>query len=310
MATVGQMVRNRIRAISSPPDVESEPQTQPEDEQATIPESVGAYFDGTCPAAYDRTRDQSFSFNEEVIIDSALDDEIATVTIRTPVDEITFEVRIEGYTSRFGTLDVEAMTLNAYSLDLYHAKPDSDNYFVRKMFYYGDVEGLGGENEWDDASEPYTPIWTSDQRGATVTTTVENTRLTVYDWRQQMMTHNKPTPSENEIVFQYESSLESGGNRQAIEMVLDSTMELVTGQKITLDFVAVEPPRLAGYGQDDNGAWWRVSVPISSAVHPDDIGFTKVEKPLPSQFEALVWTRDNTASWSVYQHPKNRKQYI
>lgn len=265
--------------------------------------------DSDVPPAYNRQRDQSFTFDETVTIETEENADFATITVETFHQTISFEVRITNYTTRFGTLDVSHMTIGAYSLDLYHSKPETDTYFVRKLFYYGDVDGIDGERTRDDASTPYSPVWSRDDMGSRVVVTNDSTHLRVYDWRQNMLTHGKPTPESGEIVLQYQSSLEAGGNRKEIEMVLQSEFTTVTGDHITLDLLTITDAGYVGYGSNQNGDWWRVTIPISSERVTDKVSIEPTTKPHTRTLETLVWTRHNADSWAICQD-QTTTQYI
>lgn len=303
MTTIGKRVRKRVFGAEDTHDSESQSTTQP------LPDSVGSFFDAPIPPAYNRERDQSFTFEEQVTITSESDAEFATVTIETIREAISFPVRITEYTTRFGTLDVEFITVGGYSVNLYHPKPESDTYFVRKLFYYGDTAGVDSEGTWEDASEPHNPIWSREDMGSCVETTNDSTHLTVYDWRQNMMTHGKPTPQMGEIVLQYKSSLEAGGNRQAIELVLQSEITTVTGVELLLEVLTVGDAEFIGYGRDTSDNWWRVTVPISSSDVTDRVTVERTENPRIHDLQSIVWTRYNRDSWAICQ-PQRTKSYI
>lgn len=301
MKTLGNRVRKRVFGSEDSSEEKTVAPVKP------LPDGVGAFFNSPIPPAYNRQRDQSFTFEEQVTITSSSDDEFVTVTIETIRDSISFSVRIENYTSRFGTLDVEYITVGAYSVNLYHPKPDSDKYFVRKLFYYGDTGGIDGENTWEDASEPHNPVWSCEDDKSCVETTNSSTHVTVYDWRQNMMTHGKPTPDTGEIVLQYKSSLEAGGNRSDIEMVLQSEITTVTGIELLLEVLTIDDASFVGYGRDENDDWWRVTVPISPSDVTDSVTLEQTENPRIHTLQSIIWTRYDADSWAICQSQRPHK---
>lgn len=266
---------------------------------------------GPVKPAYDMTRERSFSFPETITILSE-DGEQADVRVETPTADVAFTVRLSGYTSRFGELDVEYITVGGYAINLYHTRPDSDEYFVRRLYYYEDEDGIGGEQHSDSRDEPHSPDWSRDNIGEAVVVTDTDAHLRVYDWRENMLTHDKPTPAEGEVVFRYQDSPNAGGNRQRTNIVLTvSDLQFASGERVDVDFIEFDSDAgdfvlYAGSGDE----WLVGRVSASSPPSAGNITWeTEHEYHRPSQMENLVWVRDPAHTWMI-PSLHNQKKFI
>lgn len=276
-----------------------------------VAESLLWLEDGAIKPAYDMTREQSFSFPETVTIYSESGDE-GRVQIETPTVDMEFTVRLSGYTSRFGELDVTYITVGGFALDLYHALPNSEGYFVRRLYYYDDESGIGGEQHSDNRDAPHNPDWSRNDIGKSVTITNTDAHLRVYDWRENMLTHDKPTPDEGEVVFRYQDSPNSGGNRDRTNIVLTvSDLQFASGDSIDVEFIefdsdAGELVLYAGCGSE----WVVGRVSASKQPSVGEIEWTtESEYHRPSQLDSLVWVRDPADTWHI-PSLRNQKTYI
>lgn len=267
-----------------------------------MPDSVSQFFSSESPPqAYSFKREAKFSLPETVTIETTTDSSHATITVDTPKSTESFEVRIEGYTSRFGELDVEFISVGGYAVNLYHPK-ENGQYFVRRLYYY-DGEGVSSEQHREDTSEPMNYDWNRKKHLGESVTASQDAHLRVYDWRQNMATHNKPHPYDGEVVLRFQDSLNSGGGNKRIDQVLtvndiqSPVSSAVDVQFICLDvecgeYVLYAPQRLTG--------WCVLRVPIGESVDSSSVSWEHTERQQhPSEKDRLVWVRDPEHTWFV-----------
>lgn len=256
----------------------------------------------TVKPAYDLTRDNTIKFTETITINSDTDSDFATVTIETISDTISFEVRVTGYTSRFNELDVEYITGGGYAINLYH--PKEDGYFVRRLYYYGDEDGIGNEQQQERSVEPSNIVWDrKEDMGEPVTKEFTSTYITVYDWRENMLTSGKPTPNDGEVVVRFEDSLRAGGGRKKVDNVFNVTnVQGLIDDIDTVEFISIDVQNgsYVLHSTRDSAEPCLVSVPLNETA---SLGNCKMEpvKSLDSPFNVsnVIWTRDPEKTWSI-----------
>lgn len=254
--------------------------------------------------AYDLTRDNKVKFEETLTIDAEDEGDFATITVETIADSITFDVRIAGYTSRFGDVDVEYITGGGYAINLYHPKPDEDEYFVRRLYYYGDENGIGGEQHRDNSSEPMNTVWERDSDfGTTVEKQFSSTYLTIYDWRENMLTSGKPNPKDGEVVVRYKDSLRAGGGREEVDNVFNAIeANGVIDGTYTVQFISVDAHTgsyvLHSEREDEQNCLIYVPLDeISSFGNCDLKEIDELENPF--DVSNVIWTRDPEQTWAI-----------
>jgi hypothetical protein len=266
-------------------------------------ENVDDDQDEMTTPAYDLSRDNTVRFSDSVTIDTEDESEFATITVETLADSITFDVRIAGYTSRFGELDVDYISVGGYALNLYHSRPDIEEYFVRRLYYYGDEDGIGGEQQRESSSEPNNYVWnrTADF-GSTTQSEFNSTHITVYDWRENMFTSKKPTPDDGEVVVQYKDSLRAGGNRNEVNNVFNATdAQGVVGNRYTVHFISVDPNTGSYVLHSTAGEnSCQISTPLNTTSSLSNCEIEEVEE-LDSPFNVsnVIWTRDPEQTWAI-----------
>lgn len=265
-------------------------------------ESVEEPDEKTKPA-YDFSRDNTVRFSDSVTIDTEDEGEFATITVETIADSITFDVRIAGYTSRFGELDVDYISVGGYALNLYHSRPDIEEYFVRRLYYYGDENGIGGEQHRESSSEPNNYVWERESDfGSTIQSEFNSTHITVYDWRENMFTSKKPTPDDGEVVVQYKDSLRSGGNRNAINNVFNATeAQGVVGDRYTVHFISVDPNTGSYVLHSTAGEKsCHISTPLDANSSLSNCEIEEVDElDSPLNSSDVIWTRDPEQTWAI-----------
>lgn len=257
----------------------------------------------TTEPAYDLTRDNKVRFDETLTINTEDESDFATITVETLSGSVTFEVRIAGYTSRFGELDVEYISGGGYAINLYHPRPDEDSYFVRRLYYYEDEGGIGGEQHQDSASEPMNTVWEREEDfGTTVETQFESTYLTVYDWRENMLTSGKPTPSEGEVVVRYNDSLRAGGGRKEVDNVFNATeAKGVVGDTYTVQFISVDAHTGSYVFHSEAGdKSCLIYSPLNEVSSLGNCDMKEVDE-LANPFDVsnVLWTREPEQTWAI-----------
>lgn len=271
----------------------------------TLAGAITQVFDNPPHPAYDMTREINFSFDETATITHSEGDNFVEVQIETPTTTIEFEARIDGYTALFGEVDAEYISVGSYALNVYYPRPEEDmDYFVRRLYYYEDEDGIGGEQHREDSSAPHNPVWKrSEHLGSTVSVEQTESHLRVYDWREQMLTHDKPTPKDGEVVLRYQDSPNSGGNRSRDDIVLSvNQIRTPVSEAFDIDYISVdtETGELELYGQQAADDWYVATVPIAEDTELADVSWDRrTEYIRPSQIENLVWVRNPAATWVV-----------
>lgn len=291
-----------LSRFTSNEETDSEPEPQIEPEETT--EEVEEEEEESIEPAYDLSRDNDVKFDETITIDTEDEGDSATITVETIADSITFEVRIAGFTSRFGELDVKYITGGGYAINLYHSLPDSDEYFVRRLYYYADEDGVGGEQQRDSMSEPMNILWErSSDFGETIQEKFESTYLTVYDWRENMLTHNKPTPQDGEVVVQYKDSLRAGGGRKDVDNVFNATnANGVVGNTHTVQFISVDPNSgsYVLHSEAEDGTTYLIYAPLDKQATLGDCEIEEVSELLnPFDVSNVIWTREPEDTWAI-----------
>lgn len=253
----------------------------------------------TIPPRYDITRERTFYMKEYTTITHETGEDFVTIEVDTPATTIDFKARINGYTSRFGELDVQYISVSGHSVSLHHEK-DNGNWYVRNLFYYGDVEGVGGESTFEDQSSgPCNPVWSREENlGETITVQETKSLLEVYDWREQMLTHNQPTPHESEIVIRYKDSTSSGGGRSGVYSVVNGDMVPIVGT-VSTQFIAVdvEDAKIDMYAKSEDGPQL-IRLPLGIEVENGDAEWQEIEEiPRVSQVDNVIWVRDPDKTW-------------
>lgn len=251
--------------------------------------------------AYDMTRDQRFRFEETATIDTESESDFATITIDTLADTLTFDVRINGFTSRHGTLDAEYITVGGYAVMLYHPIPDSDEFFTRRLYYYADEGGVGGEQHRESDIMPTSPEWSREEDyGSIKEVEGSDSHLEVYDWRENMLTTGKPTPSNGQVVLRYQDSLRSGGSRNQVDNVIDvDPLTAFVGPTLEIEYISIEDGEYALYGVGCD-ARYKVTVPMNKEAVPGDTEWLELDT-LPSieTVDQVIWAKEPEDTWEV-----------
>ena len=277
------------------------------------------------PAKYDREHEIQFNFTEQVSIRTTEDDDFATFTIDTIFDDVDLSIRINNYTTRFGTLDATFITVSGLAIVVYYEREDSDQYFARRVFF--SEGGVSSERIIDSINEPYEPDWTRDDIGEEIITGLSKSHIEVYDWHQNMITSNIPTPQEGEVVVMYTDSTQGTSRQEHSSLKLQTDdlpyrvtetlhtqpvaedisitpSDYTTHQEITVNFIRFDTDtlnlHLFGLSED---YCWEGRIPITtttSQVCQEDIDWECVDSlPRPSDIDDLVWVRDAAHTWSV-----------
>lgn len=255
--------------------------------------------------AYDLSNYNKVRFNEVITIDTEDETNFATITIETIANDITFDVRIAGYTSRFGELDVEYISGGGYAINLYHPLPDSDEYFVRRLYYYANENGVGSEQHRENMSKPTETVWSrSSDFGSSIQTEFQSTYLTVYDWRQNMLTHNKPTPKDEEVIIRYEDSLRAGGNgRGKIDNRFNvSDLLSIVGDSYTVQFISIDMDTSSYilHSKTEGGETYHIYAPIDKKLTIEDCEIFEAPKDSdPFEISDVIWTREPEDTWAI-----------
>lgn len=296
MSGIASSLWRKFTPTTNEPTNEPAPETELDETTEDISEE-----EDTVEPAYDLTRDQRFNFEETATINTEEESDFATITITTPADSIKFDVRINGYTSLHGELDVEYISIGGYAVMLYHPIPESDKYFARRLYYYGDENGIGSEQHREDTSEPTEIDWSREDYGSLVTTENSSTYISVYDWRENMITTGKPTPNEGQVVLRYKDSFRTGGNRSEVDTVIDVD-PLDSGFAPTLDieYIAVEGGSYALYGVGISEQY-KILVPMDEkTILPDDTQWVELEElPDIENVDDVIWAKNPEDTWYV-----------
>lgn len=282
----------------------SNEETQTTQEAETVEDKEDEDEEEELEPAYNLSRDNKVRFDEVITIDTEEKSEFATITIETIAESITFDVRISGYTSRFGDLDVEYISGGGYAVNLYHKRQDEEGHFVRRLYYYADENGVGSEQHRDNSSEPMNFVWERESDfGSVVEETFQSTYLTVYDWRESMITTGKPTPDEGEVVVRYKDSLRSGGGRKEVDNVFNAVdANGVIGDTYSVQFVSVDvhTGSYVLHSETDEGESHLIYVPLNKQASLDNCSLKEVED-LDSPFDVnnVIWTRDPEETWAI-----------
>lgn len=272
--------------------------------QNSTPDEVEPYptLDKT-PPAYDLSREQKHKFSETISIDSSGESDYVNITVDTPRKEINFDIRIIGHTSRFGTVDAKYITVGGFSVDVYYPTPDNeDKFMVRKLFYYDEDEGVGGEHQHTTERPPSDPDWIKGKDAQVVNLNKNSVYIEVYDWRENMITSGKPHPSKGQVVFRYQDSLNSGGNRKKIDTVLSTSSVTMLSHVYDLEFVAFDTDsgEYVTYATEKNGQIFEVRIPIKYNLREGDMEFNLVDsQPRISQVDNVIWVKDPKDTWMV-----------
>lgn len=259
------------------------------------------FFEESIPPAYSFKYERNYSFPEEITITTQDGDAYATITVTTPKTELEFDARISEYTSRFGELDVEMISVGGFAINLYHPKPEGE-YFVRRLYYYEDDEGIGGEQHQNRSNRPNNPAWVrSTDMGSEVTAELDS-HLRVYDWRENMLTTGKPTPSEGEVVLRFRDSLNAGGSNDRIDQVLTvDEVQSPVSKCVDVSFICVDDDNgeYVLYAPVTNTEWYIIRVPISRSVDESEVSWEHITDThhRPSKKENLVWVRNPAHTW-------------
>jgi hypothetical protein len=295
---------NPINRLLQRGGTSEEPTTQ--DSTSSEPDSQESEEDeeDVVEPAYDLTRDNDVKFDETITVDTEDEGDFATITVETIGDSITFDVRISGYTSRFGELDVKYMTGGGYAINLYHSRPDDEGYFVRRLYYYADEGGVGGEQHRDSMSEPSNIMWKRESDfGETLEYQNQSTYITVYDWRENMLTSGKPTPQDGEVVVRYKDSLRAGGGRKKVDNVFNATNASgVVGGSYTVRFISIDTDTSSYvlHSEDKQGDTYLITSPLDKSSSLANCDMEEVDE-LESPFEVsnVIWTRDPEQTWAI-----------
>lgn len=251
-------------------------------------------------SAYPRDEKRKFRFNGRATIYKR-DEEFVEIKIETLSDTIRFPVRISGYTSRFGKIDAEYISVGGFSVNVYYNIDDSeDDYFLRKLFYYSDVGGVDGEHTGTTSVQP-NPDWSrSDNLDGTITVTKQNSRIEVYDWRYNGITTGKPTSKGSRVVFHYSDSLWSGGGREGFYHTFNAKTTLLNDEDVTAQYATVSETGVlkmcyesaCEYSSDSYVAYTEVDSNNGWCVEKEDISTV-------DDASNVVWVNSKEDTWKV-----------
>lgn len=273
--------------------------------------NTASVLSGTVPSAYDFSHDRTFKFNEEVVF-SEINDDFVSVTVETVANSVTFDVRVNGYTGRFvkDTIDAEYMSIGSYAVNVYYPIPD-DEYLVRRLFYYEDKDGIGSEKQYTVSGKTNTYDWNREEHGSTRhSIQQQKTRITIYDWREKMPTHNKPTPNDNEVVLRYSDSTTQGGNRSEVDNRIRSrNIQLVSGDAATAVFIRVNKEERCFEMYAVGESAYRISLPIGREVTPSSVVWETIDScPSPFDVSNVIWVENKCDTWATSGY--SRDSYV
>jgi len=139
--------------------------------------------------------------------------------------------------------------------------------------------------------------------GETVTKEFTSTYITVYDWRENMLTTGKPTPNDGEVVVRFEDSLRAGGGRKKGDNVFNVTnVQGLIDDIDTVEFISIDVQNgsYVLHSTRDSEEPCLVSVPLNETASLGNCTMEPV-KSLDSPFTVsnVIWTRDPEKTWSI-----------